>query len=96
MAIVYRDCNEKVAHLPGVVAAVRAVADEGAATATGILRAHFAEGQSTIEVTSGVTDSWVSLVDPAAVSIEYGRTGARGRGRSQGVFAVTGAFGIRR
>jgi hypothetical protein len=92
--VVYPTCNSIVAHLPGVVNAVHDAAQDGARGATSILRAHFHEGRSRIEVTRGSVDSWVSLVDPAAVSIEFGRTGARGRGSSQGVFAVTGGFGI--
>lgn len=94
MAIVYRSCNETVAHLPGVVGAVRAAGERGAAGAKAILAAHFETGASKIEVKYGRTDTVVSLVDKAAVSIEFGRTGARGRGASQGVFALTGGFGI--
>lgn len=94
MAIVYGSCNDTVAHLPGVVAAVRAVGNQGAAEAEAILAFHFETGASKIEVDYGVTDTVVSLVDEAAVSIEFGRTGALGRGASQGVFALTGAFGI--
>jgi hypothetical protein len=91
--IIYDRCNEIVAHLPGVIDAVHDEAKERAGIAEGILRAHFHEGESKIEVTRGSVDSWVSLVDPNAVSIEFGRSGARGRGTSQGVFAVMGAFG---
>jgi len=94
MAIVYADCNSTVAHLTGVIAAVHEAAVEGGAAAEAILRSHFETGASQIEVTQGSVDSFVSLVDDAAVSIEFGRTGARGKGTSQGVFAVTGAFGI--
>jgi hypothetical protein len=91
--IIYPYCNELVARLPGVIDAVHDKAQQGGRRAETILRAHHHEGDARIEVTQGTTDSFVSLVDPAAFSIEFGRTGARGRGRSQGIFAVTGAFG---
>ena len=91
--VIYPNCDEIVAHLPGVIGAVYDEAKERGRMAEAILRAHYVEGASEIEVTRGVTDSWVSLVDDAAVSIEFGRSGARGRGASQGVFAVNGAMG---
>lgn len=94
--VVYQSCNDTVAHLSGVVAAVAAEAAEAGGRAEAILRTHFHTGASSIEVTHGDVDSWVSLVDDAAVSIEFGRTGARGQGTSQGVFPVWEAFGIRK
>lgn len=97
MAFVDPRTDEIVAHLDGVIAAVAAEAAWRGARAEAILRAHFRTGASSIEVTHGAVDSWVSLVDDAAVSIEFGRTGATGkRGRSQGVFPVWEAFGIRK
>ena len=94
--IIYPSCNKDVAHLGGVIAAVAAEAAEGGARAEAILRAHFHTGASSIEVTHGAVDSWVSLVDDAAVSIEFGRTGARGHGTSQGFFPIWEAFGIKK
>lgn len=91
--VIYPTCNEDVAHLAGVIAAVNATAQEGAARARSILAAHFHTGASSIEVSQGDVDSFVSLVDPAAISIEFGRSGAMGRGTSQGIFAITRAFG---
>lgn len=90
--IIYKDCNETVAHLPGVIGAVYATAQEGGARARAILQAHRHTGASSIEVSQGDVDSFVSLVDPNAISIEFGRVGTMGRGTSQGVHAVTGAF----
>jgi hypothetical protein len=90
---IYPNCDEIVAHLPGVIGAVHDTAQDGARRAEAVLRAHFYRGQSEIEVTRGAVDSFVSLIDPAALSIEYGRTGARGRGASQGVHALEAAFG---
>lgn len=92
---IYAHCNRTVAHLPGVIAAVYAKAVEGGAVARGILAAHRHTGASSIEVTRGsAPDSFVSLVDPDAISIEFGRVGTMGRGTSQGVFAITRAFGM--
>lgn len=91
--VIYPDCNKTVAHLPGVIAAVYAKAQEGGVTARAILASHRHTGASSIEVTQGDVDSFVSLVDPNAISIEFGRVGTMGRGTSQGVFAVTRAFG---
>jgi hypothetical protein len=103
--IIYARCNEVVAYLPGVTDAVNDKAKQGGRRAEAILRAHRSPvaGAAYIEVTRGRTDSFVSLVDPPsqagnnfkpnAMAIEYGRSGARGRGASQGIFAVTGAFG---
>lgn len=94
-----------VAHLDGVVGAVAAEALEGAVRAEAILTAHHSPepGSARIEVEQGDVDTHVSLVDepnpagnagkPNAVAIEFGRTGARGRGASQGIFALSGAFG---
>jgi len=87
------DCNEIVAHLDGVIAAVYATAQQGAARARAILASHRHTGASSIEVSQGDVDSYISLVDPAAISIEFGRVGTMGRGTSQGVFAITKAFG---
>lgn len=88
------DCNDTVAHLAGVVAAVHAKALEGEGKAKGILAARRDTGASYIDVTQGDTDSFLNLNDPGgnAMAIEFGRSGARGRGTSQGVFAITGAF----
>lgn len=95
--VIYGHCNSTVAHLPGVVAAVYEKALEGAARAEAILNsAKERTGASKIEVSQGDTDSYVSLVDPNAISIEFGRVGTMGRGTSQGIFAVTRAFGASR
>lgn len=92
--VIYPSCDETVAHLPGVRLAVSAKAEEGAARARAILGAHRKTGKSSIDVTHGELDSFVNLNDPGgdAMSIEFGRTGARGHGRSQGVHALGGAF----
>lgn len=94
MAIVYPDCNDTVAHLDGVVGAVYAKAQEGAAKAQSILALHHHTGNAHIDVTRGDVDSFVNLNDPGgnAMAIEFGRAGTRGRGTSQGVHAITGAF----
>lgn len=90
----------KISHQAGVIRAVSRVAHEKAAIATGYLMAHRAEGYSSIEVTRGAVDSFVSLRDrpsksnefaPAAAAIEFGRGGKH---PWQGVGALSRAFGI--
>lgn len=90
---IYDECNELVAHLPGVHRAVvaRARAAEGGAAAR--LAAHkpgtdLAIGPSYVDVTTGEVDAFLNLVDPggAAAAIEFGRPGA------DGLHIITGAF----
>ena len=89
------NCDDIVAHLPGVKAEVYATAAEGQARAQAILDAHRYTGASRITLTHGSLDAFVSLDDTrgdhAAAAIEYGRSGGRG-GATQGVFALAGAF----
>jgi uncharacterized protein DUF5403 len=72
MAEVRPNAGDIVAHLPGVPAAVRDAADEIATRARSALAQHRDSGDAGIEVARGATDSHVSLVDEAALSIEYG------------------------
>lgn len=95
MASVVFNCDDIVAHLPGVKAEVRATANKGAARAEAVLQAHRYEGHSRITVTTGSLDAFVNLDDTrgdhAAAAIEYGRSGGRG-GATQGVHALSRAF----
>lgn len=75
-------------HLPGVVQAVAREGEQIAARARGRLAEHRVTGTATILVTHHVPDTIVSLVDPAAVSIEFGRNGSRGRGASRGLHVL--------
>lgn len=93
MAVIYPDCNERVAHLSGVHRAVvaRAKAAEGGAAAR--LAAHKPGkdaliGPSYVDVSEGDTDAFLNLNDPggAAAAIEFGRPGM------QGLHIITGAF----
>lgn len=77
------------AHLGGVTGAVADKADEVAMSARRNLAQHRETGGARITVTRDDVDSLVSLVDPAAVTIEYGRNGSRGRGRSRGLFILS-------
>lgn len=95
--VVYPNCNDTVAHQPGVVAAVVRVARQRAAVARGVVLARRAEGHTTVTVTSGDVDSFVNLVDrdpgrgsPAAAAIEFGNRHGGG-----GVGALSKAFGLR-
>ena len=92
---IYDNCNDIVAHLGGVRGAVRYEAQKGAAVARGILLAHRDTGASQITVTHGELDYFVNLDDTrgdrAAAAIEFGRSG---RSPSQGVRALSKAFGL--
>lgn len=77
MAWVHPEIASIVAHLSGVVDAVAEVAKPIEVRARGALAAHRRTGAASIEVEHGVTDTVVSLVDEAALSIEYGHTDAR-------------------
>lgn len=96
MPSIYGNIEDAVAHLPGVVAAVAAKGEEIAAVARTRLAAHRDSGNAKIEVSHGVTDTFVELVDPAAMTIEFGRaegvdrTGRR-KGRMQPLHILTGA-----
>lgn len=95
MAFVVANCDDIVAHLPGVRAEVRATAQKGAAKAEAVLAAHRYEGHSRITVTTGSLDAFVNLDDTrgdhAAGAIEFGRSGGRG-GATQGINALGSAF----
>ncbi|MCU1675338.1 MAG: RoPhRER2 [Frankiales bacterium] len=73
MASVRRDINRTVAKMPGVFEAVLAEAHGIAGEAQALLAEHFRTGEAHIEVTKRRPDVLVELVDPAALSIEYGR-----------------------
>ena len=96
MATIYPSCNDTVAHLPGVKAAVYATAKKGGARAQAILDAHRHQGHSQITVTRGGLDAFVSLDDTrgqrAAAAIEYGRSNGADGEATQGVGALAGAF----
>ncbi|GAU66662.1 hypothetical protein SSP35_03_03100 [Streptomyces sp. NBRC 110611] len=88
--------SRRLARMRSVKAAVRQRGNRIAEHARADLAAHRAEGDARIEVTHGRTDVVVSLVDVAALSIEYGRvasTNSRGRrvGPMQGLYIMTRA-----
>lgn len=92
---------EIIVRIPGVRSAVKDGADETGEKATAILASHRYEGVSRIEVTQGtVVDSFVNLVDKAAMSIEFGHMhkykGRDGISQSKyvhGVAPLRGAIG---
>jgi hypothetical protein len=67
-----RRMNKAVSSQRGVRRATRNVADDIADVARGRLAPHRKTGQAHIEVSQGKVDAFVSLVDPAALSIEFG------------------------
>jgi hypothetical protein len=64
--------NKIVSHLPGVKAAVADAALEIGVKAEANLALHRDTGAASIEVEQGRVDSYVYLVDDAAMSIEFG------------------------
>lgn len=96
MASVTRNLDAKVAHMRGVKAEVRRVGDGIGARAKARLAAHKSTGSAEVVVEHGITDTVVALVDPAALSIEFGRGGFTTRsgrkvGPMDGLHIVTGA-----
>lgn len=89
MAVVYPHTDGLIAHLPAVRAVVRAEAQTRAALARALLAAHRVSGRARIEVSRGRTDMVVSLVDPAALSIEFGHTDARTGRAVAGLYIMT-------
>lgn len=87
MAEIYHDIADTVAHLPGVRQAVKTAAETIAATAKADLASHRSKGHAEIEIEHRDTDSTVSLVDEAAVSIEYGHFVDNGEIEAQVVYA---------
>lgn len=64
--------NKTISHEKGVVGAVRGAAQELGGIVSGRLAPHRKTGHAHIEVTHGKVDAYVSLVDEAALSIEFG------------------------
>lgn len=67
-----KEMNKKISHLPGVKKSVHGFGKEIGMIAEGRLAPHRKTGQARIEVSQGEVDTIVSLVDPAALSIEFG------------------------
>lgn len=67
-----RKMNHKISHIKGVKRAVRRTGNEIGSVASARLAGHRDTGAAKIEVSMGDTDAIVSLVDEAALSIEFG------------------------
>ena len=95
MAFVEPDCNDTVAHLPGVRRALKKEANRIEAMASGVLSQHRQEGHARITVTKGKLDYYVNLDDTrgdkAAAAIEYGHMDPRGFW-VEGIHALTRSF----
>jgi len=83
--------NTVISHLDGVVASVSREAGTIGRVAQERLNEHREEGQAQIEVTHGDVDSFVSLVDPACLSIEFGHYTPNKKKYVPGLYIVTGA-----
>jgi|SRR5690242_1769841 len=76
-----KQLNKKISHMPGVRGAVYDVGKEIGQIAEGRLAPHRKTGAARIEVSRGTVDTFVSLVDEAALSIEFGHyLGSQSRG----------------
>jgi hypothetical protein len=67
-----KELNRKISHLPGVRKEVYDTAKEIGRIAESRLAPHRKSGNAKIEVSRGTVDAFASLVDPAALSIEFG------------------------
>lgn len=67
-----KQMNKKVSHLPGVRKSTYDHAKEIARIAEARLAPHRKTGAAKIEVSRGTVDAFASLVDEAALSIEFG------------------------
>lgn len=82
-----------VAHLPGVIAAVRKRGDMIAARASANLGAHFYEGRHVITVEQGLTDTTISMEGPGAMAVEYGWNAGEGHAPVRGLRILRDAAG---
>ena len=67
-----KQMNKKISHLPGVRKEVYNHAKEIGRIAEARLAPHRKTGAAHIEVSRGTTDAFASLIDDAALSIEFG------------------------
>lgn len=93
MATVRRTVARTVSRHTQVQRALQGHADGIAVHARAFAAAHSDSGEyaRSFRVKHGKVDWFALSVDPDAVSKEFGRTGARGRGTSRGVLALTRA-----
>lgn len=89
-----KSINRIVSHLPGVGASVHRHAEQIGKKATFYRMQHYAEGEAEIRVEKGRVDSYVSLVDAAALSIEFGHINARTGKYVPGLYIVSRAAGL--
>jgi hypothetical protein len=76
MAVIYDWCDEYVAHMPGVVAAVGVEAERVQGIAEGIFAKHDRPGGHSIGGgMDGITDSYIYLDGPVPHIVEWGRAG---------------------
>ena len=86
--------NKVISNLEGVVAAVAKEAEIIGRVAQERLNEHRDTGQAKIDVTHGDVDSFVSLVDPNALSIEFGHYTPNKRKFIPGLYIVSAAAQI--
>lgn len=86
--------NRVVSHLPQVKDRVFFIAEQVGGRAETALARHYHQGHAYIEVTQGDVDSLVSLVDKAALSIEFGHENVLTGNYTPGLYILTGAAGL--
>lgn len=81
MAELDRNLDSIIAHLPGVVDAVKAEAEQRAARIRAVASGHVDTGRflDSIKTETGSTDTVIYSDDPNALSINYGHQAANGR-----------------
>lgn len=88
-----RSIDAQVARMPGVIAAVakagESIADRARLRLETIPKRR--TGQSRIEIHHGKVDTYVSLVDPAALAIEFGHISNRTGKYLPGLYIIRGA-----
>jgi hypothetical protein len=95
----HQEVNAWLAHTAGVKGAVRDIGQEKQAIAEALFAPHNHPARHEIEGAMFDTDYIVSLVGPAAVTVEYGREGGtdrsgRKKGPMQGLHILGRAFGL--
>jgi hypothetical protein len=73
---------------------VQSTAEDIAAKAEALLDMHRQEGEAEIETSYGEVDGFVSLVDEAAESIEFGHLHNKSGEPVEGLYIITRASGI--
>ncbi|MCT2594225.1 DUF5403 family protein [Streptomyces sp. N2-109] len=80
MSSLRNDLNAKIAHMPGVKAAVRDDLESRATRVRAVVADHIHDGHvsASLKVRTNIVDSTVSISDPAIYAINYGHKSRNG------------------